>query len=176
LGLSLPDISDEVLCHLKRSRFSRIGSGTCVIPVHSTGPGRLLRKASCRLPRPTPARVRTDLDGKPSSKNKKRETAMRREPSPWPSVRDAVLFHTLQTSSTVSVDRWSQGRDASESMEVLSTLMIGNNVMRVAAQGTQERLVAGVATARAGYTTATEDGARNTGSLKSQHPLAADYS
>ena len=167
---------DEVLCHLKRGKFSRTGFDTCVIPVHSTGPGRLLRKANCRLPRPTPARVRTDLDGKPSSKNKKRETRGARDPSPWPSARDAALFHTVQTSLTVSVYSWLQGRDASESMEVLSTLMIGNNVMRVAAQGTQERLVAGVATARAGYTTATEDGARNTGSLKSQHPLAADYS
>jgi hypothetical protein len=40
--------------------------------------------------------------------------------------------------------------------------MIGNNVMRVEAEGTQERLVAAVATAQAGYTTATEDGASKT--------------
>jgi hypothetical protein len=54
--------------------------------------------------------------------------------------------------------------------------MIGNNVMRVEAEGTQERVVAAVATAQAGYTTATEDGARNGESLKSQHPLVTDYS
>jgi hypothetical protein len=52
--------------------------------------------------------------------------------------------------------------------------MIGNNVMRVEVEGTQERLVAAVATAQAGYTTATEDGARNGESLKSQHPPVAD--
>jgi len=45
------------------------------------------------------------------------------------------------------VHRLSQGRDASESMEALSTLTIGNNVLRVRVQGAQERLVAAIATA-----------------------------
>jgi hypothetical protein len=43
-------------------------------------------------------------------------------------------------------------------MEALSTLMIGNNVMRVQVQEAKEQLVAGLATAQAGYITATEDG------------------
>jgi hypothetical protein len=81
--------------------------------------------------------------------------------SPWPSARDAELFHTLQTSSTDSVDRWSQGRDASESMGALSTLTIGNNVIRVLWPGAKERLVAAAATARAGCTPAKKDEARN---------------
>ena len=59
---------------------------------------------------------------------------------------------------------------------MLSTLMIGNNVMRVQVQGAKERLVADLATAQAGYITATEDGARSRESLKSQHPLVADHS
>ena len=42
---------------------------------------------------------------------------------------------------------------------MLSTLMIGNNVMRVQVQGAKERLVAALATVQAGYITATEDGA-----------------
>ena len=43
----------------------------------------------------------------------------------------------------------------SASMEALSTLTIGNNVMRVRVQGTQERPVAAVVTAQAGCTPAT---------------------
>ena len=58
---------------------------------------------------------------------------------------------------------------------MLSTLMIGNNVMRVQVQEAPERLVADIATVQAGYTTATEDGARSTESSRSQHPLVADY-
>jgi hypothetical protein len=61
-------------------------------------------------------------------------------------------------------------------MEVLSTLMIGNHVMRVQVQGAKERLVAVLATAQAGYITATEDAARSRESLKSHHPLVADHS
>ncbi len=59
---------------------------------------------------------------------------------------------------------------------MLSTLMIGNNVMRVQVLEAKERLVADIATAQAGYITATEDGARSRESLKSQHPLVADHS
>ncbi len=44
-------------------------------------------------------------------------------------------------------------------MEALSTLTIGNNVLRVRAQGAQERLVAAIATAQAGCTPATGEGA-----------------
>src|SRR5712691_2560635 len=95
-----------------------------------------------------------------SSKNKKGELARARDPSPWQCARAAALFHTLQTSLTVSVHRWSQERDASESMEALSTLTIGNNALRVRAQGAQERIVAVNATAQAGCTPAAEDGAR----------------
>jgi len=64
-----------------------------------------------------------------------RRTSGSTSPSPWPCARAAALFHTLQTSLTVSVHRWSQGRDASESMEALSTLTTGNNVLRVRTQG-----------------------------------------
>src|SRR2546427_12444214 len=94
-----------------------------------------------------------------SSKNKKGEPAGARDPSPWPCARAAAQFHTLQTSLTVSVHRRSRGRDASESMEALSTLAIGNNVQRVQAQGAQERLVAANATAQAGCTSTTGEGA-----------------
>jgi hypothetical protein len=52
-------------------------------------------------------------------------------------------------------------------MEVLSTLMIGNNVMRVQVQEAKEPFVADLATAQAGYITATEGGARSTESLAS---------
>jgi hypothetical protein len=45
-------------------------------------------------------------------------------------------------------------------MEALSTLTIGNNVLRVRVQGAQERLVAASATAQAGCTPGTGDGAR----------------
>jgi hypothetical protein len=45
-------------------------------------------------------------------------------------------------------------------MEALSTLTIGNNVGRVRAQGAQERRVAALATAQAGCTLATGEGAR----------------
>jgi len=45
---------------------------------------------------------------------------------------------------------------------VLSTLMIGNNVMGVQVRGAKERLVVALATAQAGCTPATEDGARKT--------------
>ena len=82
-----------------------------------------------------------------------------RDPRPRPSVRDAALFHTRQTSSTVSVSSWLQGRDASESMEALSTLTIGNNVLRARVQGAQEQLVVAIVTGQAGCTPATEDGA-----------------
>jgi hypothetical protein len=51
-------------------------------------------------------------------------------------------------------------------MEALSTLTIGKNVMRVRVQVAQVRLVAVGATEQAGYTIATEDDVRNTGSLK----------
>jgi len=44
-------------------------------------------------------------------------------------------------------------------MEALSTLTTGNNVQRVRAQGAQERLVAGIATAQAGCTSTTGEGA-----------------
>jgi hypothetical protein len=71
------------------------------------------------------------------------------------------------------VDRWLQGSDALESTEVLSTLMIGNNVMRVQVQEAPERLVADIATVQAGYTTATEDGARSTHSFSVVKPLQA---
>src|SRR5260370_35138674 len=91
--------------------------------------------------------------------NKKRELARAQDPSLWPCARCVALFHTLQTSLTVSVTRRSQGRDVSESMEALSTPTIGNNVRRVRAQGAQERLVAAIATAQAGCTPATGEGA-----------------
>lgn len=45
---------------------------------------------------------------------------------------------------------------------MLSTLMIGNNVMRVQVQGAKEQLVAAIVTAQAGYISATEDGGRST--------------
>jgi hypothetical protein len=45
-------------------------------------------------------------------------------------------------------------------MEALSTLTIGNNVLRVRVRAAQERLVAALATAQAGYTPATRNGAR----------------
>jgi hypothetical protein len=61
-------------------------------------------------------------------------------------------------------------------MEVLSTLTIGNNVMRVQVQEAKQRLVAALATAQAGYITATKDGVRSRESLKSQHPLVAYHS
>src|SRR5712691_9977961 len=95
-----------------------------------------------------------------SSKNKKGEPTGARDPSPWPCARAAALFHTLQTSLTVSVHRWSLGRDASESMEALLTLTTGNNVLRVRTQGAQERIVAASATAQAGCIPATGNGAR----------------
>ncbi|SRR5712691_6662353 len=95
-----------------------------------------------------------------SSKNKKRELAKARDPSPWPCAHAAALFHTLRTSLTVNVNRWSQERDASESMEAHSTLTTGNNVLRVRARGAQERIVAAIATAQAGCTPATGEGAR----------------
>jgi hypothetical protein len=44
-------------------------------------------------------------------------------------------------------------------MEALSTLTIGNNVQLVRAQGAQERLVAAIATAQAGCTPTTGEGA-----------------
>jgi len=45
-------------------------------------------------------------------------------------------------------------------MEALSTLKIGKNVLRVQVQGAQQRLVAAIATAQAGCTPGTGDGAR----------------
>ena len=81
-------------------------------------------------------------------RTRKRQTRGARDASPRPSARDAALFHTLKTSLTVSVYSWLQGRDASESMEVLSTLTIGNNVLRARVQGTQEQLVVTIATGR----------------------------
>src|SRR5690348_4314657 len=51
-------------------------------------------------------------------------------------------------------------------METLTTLTIGNDVMRVQVQGAQERPAAAVATAQAGCTPATEDTARMTWSLR----------
>jgi len=65
-----------------------------------------------------------------------------------------------QTSSTVNVQRWSQGRDASESMEALSTLTIGKYVLRVRVQGPRERRDAAIATAQAGCTPAAKGDAR----------------
>jgi hypothetical protein len=53
-------------------------------------------------------------------------------------------------------------------MEALSTLTIGNNVQRARVQGALERLAAAIATAPAGCTPATEDGARKT-QAKIQH-------
>jgi len=47
-------------------------------------------------------------------------------------------------------------------MEALSTLTIGNNVLRARVQGAQEQLVVAIATGQAGCTPATEDGARKT--------------
>jgi hypothetical protein len=160
------NMPDEGPCHLKRGRFSRTGFVMHVAPVHLTGPGRPWQKASCLLLRPTYAGIRTSLNQTQSSKSKKRELARARDPSPWRCARAAVLFPMLQTSLTVSVPRRSLGSDASESMEARSTLTIGNNVLRVRAPGAQERRVAALATAQAGYTAATEDGVRNSSTKK----------
>lgn len=97
---------------------------------------------------------------------KKREPTLARGPNPWPSAHDAALFHTLRTSLTVSADRWSQENAASESMEAPSTPKIGDNALRVRVQGAKGRLVVAIAMAQAGYTTATQDSARNTGKPK----------
>src|SRR6266446_2119327 len=103
--------------------------------------------------------MRTGLTGSQSPKNRNGKPARARDPSPWPCARVAAQFHTLQTSLTVSVHRRSWGRDASESMEAHSTLTIGNSVHRVQAQGAQEQLVAANATAQAGCTPTTGEGA-----------------
>lgn len=70
-----------------------------------------------------------------------------RDPSLLPCARAVVGFHTPQTKSTVSARSGLRERDASESMEVLSTLTIGSNVQRARVQGTEERVVADLATA-----------------------------
>jgi hypothetical protein len=60
-------------------------------------------------------------------------------------------------------------------MEELSMLMIENNAMRVQVQGARERLLAAIATAQAGCTSATDGGARKR-EVKGQYRLSADYS
>ena len=52
-----------------------------------------------------------------------------------PCAHAAVGFHMPQIKSTVSVHNGLRARDASESMEVLSTLTIGSNVKRARVQG-----------------------------------------
>ena len=79
-----------------------------------------------------------------------------RDPSLLPCARAVAGFHTPRTKSTVSARSGLRERDASESMEVLSTLTIGSNVQRVRVQGTEERVVADLATASAGCTSATK--------------------
>jgi hypothetical protein len=54
-------------------------------------------------------------------------------------------------------------------MEALSTLKIGKNVLRVQVQGAQQRLVAAIATAQAGCTPGTGDGARKNTRLPLRH-------
>jgi hypothetical protein len=79
-----------------------------------------------------------------------------RDPSLLPCARAVVGFHTPQTKSTVSARSGLRERDASESMEVLSPLTIGSNALRARVQGTEERVVADLATASAGCTSATK--------------------
>jgi hypothetical protein len=76
----------------------------------------------------------------------KKEPVGARDRSLLPCAHAVVVFHTPQTKSTVSALSGLRERDASESMEVLSTLTIGNNVQRARVQGGQERVVADVAT------------------------------
>jgi len=156
----LPNVADEGLCRLKRSRFSRTCFDTCVIPVRSTGLERRWKKAICRLRRPTHVQRRTRLIGRQSLKNKKGKRARTRNPGPWLCARAAALFPMLRTSLTANVRRQSQGNGALESMEALSTPTIGTNVLRARAQGSPKRLVAAFATAPAGCTPTTREGAR----------------
>jgi hypothetical protein len=61
-------------------------------------------------------------------------------------------------------------------MEALSTLKIGKNVLRVQVQGAQQRLVAAIATAQAGCTPGTRDGARtNTRLPLRRRPLGWEF-
>jgi len=93
-------------------------------------------------------------------KNKKRKPAETQNPVPWLCARAAALFPTPRNSLTVSVPRWSRGRDAWESMGALSTLTIGNHAPRARVLGPQERLVVAHATGQAGCTREARDSAR----------------
>jgi len=116
------------------------------------------------------ARIRTRLRRRRSPKNKKGKPTQARSPGPWPFARAAALFPTPLHSLTASVHRWSQGRDASESMGALSTLTIGSSALHARVRGAKERLAAAHATAQAGCTPAARDSApgRTRGNHKGQ--------